>query len=326
MFDLEKYIKRYYRAGFLILCGLLAIIYGTLGFIYVQQGMKQKNLNEQITQLTTIVSKPLSSIAVLKEESNNITVKLAPIENPEAIDKLVRIAAKHGIDITEGTGNFIVPACTITTEQIGSSNYRVLIFNNVLIQGGYKDVMSFISELESDSGNSSNIVLTKMVVTETIAEATGEEAARIEEFRVVTDAVKAMMDDNQLLYIINPQNAGRGEATNYMGDDPATKYIIEGFPDIKTPRIQKGYTGNATPKDGYVLWEHDKILVEDPSAYTTVSYTDFLRTAYYYTCESNGQVRQWDNPTIALANEYFGTSLSITQLKVVFDVNFYTKN
>jgi hypothetical protein len=322
--DLTKYIKRFYRAGFIILCGLLAIIYGTLGFIYVQQGIKQKIQNEQISQITTVVSKPLSSIAELKEEYNNILEKLAPVDNKRAIEILVGIAEKYGIDTTEGTGNFIVPSSILTTEKIGSSNYRVLVFSNVLVQGSYDDVSAFITDI--DSGNtSSNIILTRMIVTESTTTAAGEEAARREEFQKVMDAVKAMMEDNQLSIIRYPLPAARGEATNYMGDDPDTKYIKEGFPDRETLGIQKGYTGNATPKDGYLLWEHDKILVEDPSEYTTVNYTDNLMTMYYYTCESTGKVRQWDNPIISQANEYFGTSLSLTQVKVVFDVKFYTK-
>jgi hypothetical protein len=110
-----------------------------------------------------------------------------------------------------------------------------------------------------------------------------------------------------------------------MGDDPDTDWVVEGFPDITTPADEKNYTGTGTPGDGYVLWLHDKINPDDTTQFTTVSYIGVLTTTYYYTCEANGTVRQFDRANLGRAQEYLGSNESKTETVAIVDVDIYYK-
>jgi hypothetical protein len=324
MFDYKKLFSRFYPSGFLILCGLILIIYGGLGVMYVQQGVKQKDLNKQITQLNLIVSKPLSSISELKETYNQILENLKPIDNKQAIELLVSVAERNGIEISEEARKFLVPASVTQSEKVGINNYRVLVFSNILVQGNYENVLAFITDLETNP-DLKNVIVTGIVSSEENVVATGDEAQRREEFRDVKQAVLEMMEDNQLSYIYHPVNVAGKRATNYMGDNPNTESVQEGFPDAITSLKQKGYTGNATPKTGYLLYRHDRISTDNTSSYTTVNYFGTLTTRYYYTCESNGEVRQWDRADITAATEYTSSDPSMQELKLVLSLKIYTK-
>ena len=141
---------------------------------------------------------------------------------------------------------------------------------------------------------------------------------------MVQAAVDNMMQDNQLTYIDNPYSVSGGEAVNTMGDNPDTEFIIEGFPDNFTPVRQKGYIGEGEPRDGYVLVGHDKISTGDPAVFTSVNYTDTLVTQYFYTCESSGKVRQWDDSYIASAYEFTRLSEEITLMQLTCTIQIYT--
>ncbi len=320
--DYKKILSRFYPSGYIILCGVIVLVYGVLAFVYIQQGIKQKDLSEKTESLSAIVSKPLSSTKELREEYDSIQETLAPIDDVRAIEILVEIAEKSGVDITPEAGKFTVPSPSNSKERVGSTQYNIIKFNNVSVQGEYENVKAFINDIES--GNTiPNIKITSMSISELEVGVQGEELIRRQELRMVIDAVNRMMEDNQLYFIHNPLNVAEGEATNLMGDDPETPFITEGFPDIYTPVRQKGYTGNGTPRDGYVLYNHDRISPEDPTTYTTVNYINDFMTTYYYTCESNGQVRQWDGPIIETANEYTDTETVITELRAYLNIKIY---
>ena len=138
----------------------------------------------------------------------------------------------------------------------------------------------------------------------------------------VSLAVVDMMTDNGLSAIPNPMNFAGGIATNLMGDDPDTEETVEGFPDYTTAVVDKGYTGtgNITPSDGYVLYEHDRISTDNTTQFETVSYVTTLTTRYYYTCEADGTVRQFDGPDVATATEYLNI-----ETVAALDVDLYTK-
>ncbi len=121
----------------------------------------------------------------------------------------------------------------------------------------------------------------------------GEDEARRTEFHNVSSAVIALMVDNALAEIPTPIILP-ANATNYMGDDSATPGT-EGWPDATTLAAAKGYTGVGTPKVGYMMYQHDKIGA-DPLTFTTVNYVNMLKTKYYYTCEADGTVHQYDKP------------------------------
>ena len=300
------------------------IIYIAFGFVYLQQGTKQKEVEGQITRLTLVVARPLPSSAELQAEYEKVNNALAPMTNSAAIAMLVGIAEKNGIDVSEASGLFRVSSASFSQVKVGGGDYRLLSFGNIYVQGDYDSVMAFISDL--DSGTTlKTMVLNRVVTNETEVWFTGEEEARRAEFRKVAAAVREMMDDIALSEIPLPMNLADDIATNLMGDDPDTEETVEGFPDFTTTAADRGYSGNATPRAGYVLYNHDKISTDNTTQFETVSYIDVLTTDYYYTCEFNGAVRQFDGADVATATEYLGSAASKMDTIVNVDVVIYTR-
>ena len=147
-----------------------------------------------------------------------------------------------------------------------------------------------------------------------------EREARRREMYIVSLAVTNMMTDNELSPIPNPMDFAGGVATNLMKDDPGTGATMEGFPDNTTAVDDKGYTGIKFPKDGYVVYEHDKISTDNTTLFETVSYIPMPTTKYYYTCEWDGTVRQFDGPDVATAMEFTNIDTVAT-----LNVEIYTK-
>lgn len=300
------------------------IVYIAFGFVYMQQGPKQKDLEEQITRLTLVVARPLPSSEKLQTEYEEVNSSLAPMTDSDAIAKLVGIAEENGIDTSDGSGLFRVPSASFSQVTVGGGDYQLVSFGNVYVQGDYDSVMAFISDL--DSGQTLKTMVLKGVVTsETEIPFTGEEGDRRAEFRKVVAAVMDMMDDIALSEIPNPMNFTGDNATNLMGDDPDTEETVEGFPDITTTAAGRGYSGNTTLRAGYVLYNHDKISTDNTTQFETVSYIDVLTTDYYYTCEFNGTVRQFDGTDVATATEYLGSAASKMDTIAIVDVVIYTK-
>ncbi len=130
----------------------------------------------------------------------------------------------------------------------------------------------------------------------------GDEEARRTEFHNLASSIIAMMTDNNLTAIPTPMNFAGDVGYQFMGDDPSTAGTTEGFPDNTSDAATvKGYTGVGTPRDGYVLYRHDKIGT-DTTTFTTVSYVSMLKTRWFYTCEDDGTLRQFNDA--ALTTEY----------------------
>ena len=129
----------------------------------------------------------------------------------------------------------------------------------------------------------------------------GEEEARRTEFHNVTSAVVALMVDNGIATIPSSNNytlpsGGAGNAKNAMGS----------FPDSTTTILAKatlaGYTWSGTGGTlGYVLYGNSKITSASTSS--NVSYVSMTQTKYYYTCQSDGTIRQFKTADTS-ANEY----------------------
>jgi len=324
--DIKKLLIRFWPAGALFLTGLVLIIYIAFGFVYLQQGAKQKDLEEQITKLTLIVARPLPSDEELQAEYKEVNSALTPMTDSAAIAKLVGIAQKNGIDVSEDSGMFRVPSASFSQVKMSGGNYQLLSFGNIYVQGGYGNVMAFISDLDSGkTPETKTMVLTRVVTSKIEVQVTGEEEARRAEFRKVAAAVMNMMDDIALSEIPHPMNLASGVATNLMGDDPDTEGTVEGFPDITTTVADRGYSGNTTPRTGYVLYNHDKISTDDTTLFETVSYIDVLTTNYYYTCEDDGTVHQFDGADVATATEYLSSAATGMGLTATVDVVIYTK-
>ena len=321
---IKNLLTRLWPMGTLFLIGFILIIYIAFGFLYLQQGVHQKDFQKQIVKLGAVVAKPLPSSEELQTECDNVTEELAPMTDQAAIAKILGIAEKSGIDIDEDSGKFRVPQVRFSQVGVGGSTYQVLSFGNIRVQGDYDSVMAFISDL--DSGETlKTMVLKKVDSSEVEVMFTGEEADRRTEFRSVIAAVLDMMEDNALSEIPNPMNFAGGVAANLTGDDPDTEEVIEGFPDILTTAILKGYSGNATPRGGYVLYDHDKISTDNTTLFETVSYITVLTTKYYYTCEADGTVRQFDGPDVLTATEYLGSAESKMETVTTVSVDIYTK-
>ena len=322
---IKSLINRFWKTGILFLLGFLAIIYIGFGILYVQKGPKQKDLNEQITKISIIVAKPLPSAAKLQEEYDKVNQSLSPRTVPKVLKTIVGIAQESGIDIDPGSDKFYIPPPGEPAEQkIGEVSYQVLSLSSIRAQGDYDNIMAFISDL--DSGETmKNMVLKKVDMRQVEIRYSDEEAARRAEFRDVSSAVIALMVANGLTEIPDPKNYDGGVATNYIGDDPNTGEVTEGFPDTTTTAAEKGYTGIGTPKDGYVLYQHDIISTDNTTEFETVNYIDMLTTQYYYTCEADGTVRQFDGPDVVTAIEYLGSEEVGTEILAILNVALYTK-
>lgn len=311
--------------GFLVLIGILIIIYIALGFIYLQQGTKQVDLSEQIAQISIIVSKPLPGAEKLRAEYDEMNLSLAPLSVPEVLEAIVSIASEDGINVNPEAGKFNIPSPGGPAERtVGEGTYLVLSVGSIKVQGDYENVMAFISDL--DLGETMpNMVLKKVDIRQVEVAYEDEEAVRRAEFREVSAAVLAMMAANGLTEIPDPKNYEGNVATNYMGDDPDTEEEVEGFPDVATTAAEKGYTGTSTPKDGYILYQHDLISTDNSTEYVPVNYFNVLTTQYYYTCEADGTVRQFDGPDLTTAIEYSGSEESKTETLAILGVDLYTK-
>ncbi len=322
---MENLIARLRHMGVLLVIGLLLIIYIAFGFLYWQQGSQQRELDEQITKLSLVVSRQLPSGKELQAEYDNVTELLAPMTDQDAIEELVGIAEENGIDVDPASGKFRVSSAAFSQAKVGGGNYQLLSFRNIHVQGDYGNVMAFISDLDSGKTENMTMVLNKVVTSQVEIKYIGEEGARRAEFRNVASAVTAMMVDNALSEIPEPMSFAGGIATNLMGDDPDTEGTVEGFPDITTTVVYKGYTGTGLPRGGYVLYEHDIIPTDNTTQFETVSYITTLTTKYYYTCETDGTVRQFDGANIITAMEYLGSEESKIETVTAVNVDIYTK-
>ena len=179
---MENLIARLRRSGVLFLIGLIFIIGIAFGFVYFQQGQQQKKLQEQITRLSLVVSKPLPSAAKLNAEYGEINHALLPMSVEAALDIIVGIAEESGIDVDPETNKLRIPPVTpssIKEENVGKGSYQVLSFRNIKAQGDYDNVTAFISDL--DSGKTlDTMVLKKVSISQTTVKVEGEEEPKIE--------------------------------------------------------------------------------------------------------------------------------------------------
>ena len=299
METLKRLLERFWPTGVLFVIGFIVIIYIGFGFLYLQQVTQQGDLEEQVDKLSVVVTKPLPSADKLHAEYDKVNRSLSPMSVKTALDMLLSIAKESGIEVDPDADKFkIPPVRSPKKETVGGGSYQVLSFGNVRVQGDYESVMAFISDL--DSGKTlENMVLTSLDIAETELKLKVGEGTRREEFRDVSFAVVDMMTDNGLEEIPVPLDYAGGIATNDMGSKLTT-----GFPNNTTTAIDKGYTGTGTPRNGYVLYRHDRISTDNTSQFETTSYLPRSTTDYYYTCETDGTVRQFDGPDVATAIEY----------------------
>jgi hypothetical protein len=312
---MQGLLARIRRTGFIVILGVCLIIYVGLGSVYIQQGPKQKDLEGQIMKTMVVVNRQLPPMEELQAKYDAVNEALAPIEIPEALAAIVDIAEKSGIDVSpEGNKFHINPPGKAGKKKMGEGTYQVFTFNNIKAQGDFDAVMNFISDL--DKGATLKTMILKKTdfkwIQINLAE---EEVARRAEFRAVIQAVAEMMSENNLDVIPHPVASGEDAAVNDMAV----------FPDVATTVKSKGYTGAGEPRDGYLLYEHNRIIADNTTEYETVSYIDMPFTKYYYTCEGDGSVRQFDGPDLETATEYLGSEEVVFETVAMVSVDLYTK-
>jgi hypothetical protein len=124
----------------------------------------------------------------------------------------------------------------------------------------------------------------------------GVEEARRTEKRSVEAAIIALMVENGITSIPNPRNYASGFATNSMGMFPDYTSVA-GSADKLTDAYGNTFTVT-TDKNGWVLYGHDKD--GDGSQTGLVNYVNMTHTMYYYTCESDGTIRQWSDSNMTM--------------------------
>ncbi len=312
---MQELLARIRRIGFMVVLGVCVIIYIGLGIVYMQQGPRQKDLEDQNKKTMAVVNKPLPSMEQLQAEYDAVNEDLAPVETSEALQIIVDIARENGIDVNPASGKlYISPPGRPTTKKMAAGTYSILAISNIKAQADFETMMNFISDL--DAGITLETMILKSVELNWVPASLEEtEVVRRAEFRAVIQAVADMMTDNNLEEIPNPINFEGGVAVN----------DLTFFPDMLTTAQGKGYTGTGTPSAGYILYEHDKIISDNTSEFQTVNYVEEPMTEYYYTCEADGTVRQFDEPGVGTATEYIGSEEVVYDAVARLSVELYTK-
>ncbi|MFC1999074.1 type II secretion system protein [Chloroflexota bacterium] len=121
----------------------------------------------------------------------------------------------------------------------------------------------------------------------------GEEEAKITEKTTVQQAVLTLMIDNKLgAALAAPVD---GTALDLPQND------MSAFPDNSTIITEKvadpdGTLYQAGDQGGYYLFDHD--IVADNDAATLIKYVDRVTTVYYYTCDADGTIHQYEFGTV----------------------------
>ena len=311
---MQELLTRIRRVGFMIVIGVCVIIYIGLGIVYLQQGPKQKDLEDKINKTMAVVSKPLPSMEQLQAKYDAVNAALEPMETPEALKVIVDIARDNGIDVEPEGGKFYInPPSAPKKTKMAQRTYSVLSFSNIRAQDDFDTVMNFISDLDAGSTLETMTVRTVNLDWVRINFPEGEVMRRAE-FHAVIQAVADMMKDNNLAEIPSPINFEDGVAVNEL----------TAFPDAITTAEEKRYTGTGMPSDGYILYEHARVTADNTSDYQVMSYIDKPVTEYYYTCEADGTVRQFDGPGLETATEYYGSEEIVFETVAQLAVDLYT--
>lgn len=169
-----KVITRLRRIGVLLLIGFLIIIYFALGFLYIQQGTKQRGLEQEMTRLNLVIARPLPGAEKLQAEYDKVNLLLSPMPVEVILDILVKLASESGIDVNPDSNKFRITPHSSRKEKVGTESYQVLSFRNISAQGSYDNVMAFVSAL--DSGKAlKTLVLKKVTINRIEIKGKGEE-------------------------------------------------------------------------------------------------------------------------------------------------------
>jgi len=123
---MQVLLARIRRVGFIVILGVCVIIYIGLGSVFIQQGPKQKDLEGQIMKTMVVVNKPLPSMEELQDKYDAVNEALVPIKIPKALEEIVGIAEKSGIDVSPEAKKFqITPPGKPGKKKVGEGTYQV---------------------------------------------------------------------------------------------------------------------------------------------------------------------------------------------------------
>lgn len=176
---IKNLLNRFRQSAVLVLIGFFLIIYIAFGLIYWQQGSQQRELEEQSAKISLIVAKPLPSEEKLRAEYDEVNLALAPMTDSDAIDILVGIAEKSGIDTDPDSDKLVIPSTKPREEKVGGGSYQVFSFKNISVQGDYSNVMAFISDLDSGK-TQETMVLKRVDIRQIEVKGEGEEETKTE--------------------------------------------------------------------------------------------------------------------------------------------------
>jgi len=129
----------------------------------------------------------------------------------------------------------------------------------------------------------------------------GEEEERTVEYNTVRLGVTALMVENGLAQIPHPSNpySTTGTAQNEMDKFPDTTSEWTGTPGGKLTDPD-GVDYEAGDKPGYLLYGHDLTATgHDQAVLVNTVSTNPLK--YYYTCETDGTIRQFNSADLNVA-------------------------
>ncbi|MBA7658165.1 hypothetical protein ES703_66113 [subsurface metagenome] len=143
----------------------------------------------------------------------------------------------------------------------------------------------------------------------------GEEEARTVEYNTVRLGVTALMVENDLIDIPDPSNeySAAGTATNEMDKFPdTTATLADKGADAAFEAAAIANLDITAEVLGYLLYGNQIVIDVDRDGEYDVG-VDSINTVntlstnpleYYYTCEADGTIRQFDIADIATATEY----------------------
>ena len=131
----------------------------------------------------------------------------------------------------------------------------------------------------------------------------GEEEARETDFTTIQTSVHAMMLDNGIISIPNAvvwTDSTTG-AVNEMDKFPdvISSWVVGDDPKLGKVNDPAGLAYAVGDITGYRLYDHDKTGGGVAGPY--VDYVGMSTSEYYYTCETDGTVRQWDTDDCSTA-------------------------
>ncbi len=175
----QSIVTRLRHSGVILIVGFLVITNVALVILYLTQGPKQSEINNQIVSANRLLANPLPSDREMQAQYGEVQASLASVTGKDAFNIIVGIARNSGIDVSPDSSKLTIPSFQVRKEKIGDSAYEVLSFKGIKAQGDQNSLMTLISNL--DSGKTyKTMVLKKVSVNQTEVKGGAKEETKIE--------------------------------------------------------------------------------------------------------------------------------------------------